>query len=82
MGLKTGSTDAAKYCVSAVAERDGLKMIAVVMGAPDHRIRFQDAAAMLDYGFGSCRLYVDEKPGGAFAGARGGGHGFGSSGGL
>ncbi len=60
VGLKTGSTDAAKYCVSAVAERDGLKMIAVVMGAPDHRIRFQDAAAMLDYGFGSCRLYVDE----------------------
>ena len=63
VGLKTGSTDAAKYCVSAVAQRDGLQMIAVVLGAPDHRVRFQDAAAMLDYGFGSCRLYVDENRG-------------------
>lgn len=60
VGLKTGSTDAAKYCVSAVAERDGMRLIAVVMGAPDHRVRFADAASMLDYGFGSCRLYVDE----------------------
>lgn len=60
VGLKTGSTDAAKYCVSAVAERDGMRMIAVVMGAPDHRVRFADAASLLDYGFGSCRLYVDE----------------------
>lgn len=60
VGLKTGSTDAAKYCVSAVAERDGMRMIAVVMGAPDHKVRFSDAAALLDYGFGSCSLYVDE----------------------
>ncbi len=60
VGLKTGSTEAAKYCVSAVAERDGMRLIAVVMGAPDHRVRFADAASMLDYGFGSCRLYVDE----------------------
>ena len=60
VGLKTGSTDAAKYCVSAGAERDGMRLIAVVMGAPDHRVRFADAASMLDYGFGSCRLYVDE----------------------
>lgn len=60
LGLKTGSTDAAKYCVSAVAERNGMTLIAVVMGAPDHKVRFQDASAMLDYGFGSCQLYVDE----------------------
>ena len=59
LGLKTGSTDAAKYCVSAVAERNGMTLIAVVMGAPDHKVRFQDASAMLDYGFGSCQLYVD-----------------------
>ena len=41
LGLKTGSTDAAKYCVSAVAERNGMTLIAVVMGAPDHKVRFQ-----------------------------------------
>lgn len=50
LGLKTGSTDAAGYCVSAVAARDDLTMIAVIMGAPDHKVRFQDAASLLDYG--------------------------------
>lgn len=60
LGLKTGSTDAAGYCVSAVAARDDLTMIAVIMGAPDHKVRFQDAASLLDYGFGSCQLYIDE----------------------
>lgn len=60
VGLKTGSTSVAKYCVSAVAEREDMTMIAVVMGAPDHKIRFEDAAAMLNYGFGMCSVYVDE----------------------
>ncbi len=56
VGLKTGSTDAAKYCVSAVAQREELTMIAVVMGAPDHKVRFQDASAMLDYGLEAARF--------------------------
>ena len=60
VGLKTGSTSVAKYCVSAVARRDGITLIAVVMGAPDHKVRFADATAMLNYGFGKCSLYVDE----------------------
>lgn len=60
VGLKTGSTSIAKYCVSAVAERDGIQLIAVVMGAPDYKVRFSDAASMLNYGFGICKLYVDE----------------------
>ena len=60
VGLKTGSTSVAKYCVSAVAQRDGITLIAVVMGAPDHKVRFADASAMLNYGFGKCSLYVDE----------------------
>ncbi len=59
-GLKTGSTGKAKYCVSATAEKDGLKLIAVVMGAPDHKIRFQDASALLNYGFGKCQVYTDK----------------------
>lgn len=60
LGLKTGSTSAAKYCVSAAAQRDGVELIAVVMGAPEPKSRFADAAALLNYGFGSCQLYVDE----------------------
>lgn len=60
VGLKTGSTSAAKYCVSAVAKRNGITLISVVMTAPDYKVRFKDAAAMLNLGFGSCKLYVDE----------------------
>ena len=59
-GLKTGSTSQAKYCVSATAEKDGMKLIAVIMAAPDHKIRFQDATALLNYGFGKCQVYKDE----------------------
>ena len=61
VGLKTGSTSKAKYCLSAVAQRNGITLIAVVMAAPDYKVRFRDAAAMLNYGFARCSLYVDEK---------------------
>ena len=60
VGLKTGSTSVAKYCVSAVAQRGEMTLLAVVMGAPDAKVRFKDAAALLDYGFGNCDLYLDE----------------------
>lgn len=60
VGLKTGSTSVAKFCVSAVAKRGDLMLLAVVMGAPDPKVRFKDAAALLDYGFGNCALYTDE----------------------
>lgn len=60
VGLKTGSTSVAKYCVSAVARRNGITLISVVMTAPDYKVRFKDAAAMLNLGFGSCKLYTDE----------------------
>ena len=61
MGLKTGSTSLAKYCLSAVAKRNGVTLIAVVMAAPDYKVRFKDAATMLNYGFGRCSIYIDEK---------------------
>ena len=61
VGLKTGSTSKAKYCLSAVAKRNGIMLISVVMAAPDYKVRFRDAAAMLNYGFARCSLYVDEK---------------------
>ena len=59
-GLKTGSTDKAKYCLSATASKDGIDLIAVVMGAPDYKVRFQDAQTLLNYGFSVCALYIDE----------------------
>ncbi len=39
-GLKTGSTGLAKYCVSATAEKDNIKLIAAIMAAPDYKVRF------------------------------------------
>ena len=45
-----------------MAERDGLSLLSVVMAAPDYKARLKDAAALLDYGFGRCSLYIDEKP--------------------
>lgn len=62
VGLKTGSTSLAKFCLSAVAKRNGITLISVVMAAPDSKTRLKDAAAMLNYGFSRCSLYVDEKP--------------------
>lgn len=59
-GLKTGSTSKAKYCISATASKDGIDLIAVVMGAPDYKTRFGDAQTLLTYGFGVCSLYIDE----------------------
>lgn len=50
-GLKTGTTSKAGYCLSASAERDGLHLIAVVMGAENSTDRFEGAKAMLDWGF-------------------------------
>ena len=50
VGLKTGSTSKAKYCVSAVAKKNDLTMLAVVMGAPDYKVRFADAASLFQYG--------------------------------
>ena len=59
-GLKTGSTSKAKYCFSATASKDGIDLIAVVMGAPDYKARFQDAQTLLTYGFSVSDIYVDE----------------------
>lgn len=55
-GLKTGSTDAAGYCLSATAERDGMELIAVVLKGKTSDERFTDAKALLNYGFASYAL--------------------------
>ena len=62
-GLKTGSTSLAKYCVSATATRNGVTLIAVIMAADNYKVRFSEAATLLNYGFANCRVYTDEDPG-------------------
>ena len=58
-GLKTGSTSLAKYCLSATAEKDGVRLIAAIMAAPDYKARFADAQTLLNYGYANCKLYED-----------------------
>lgn len=60
-GLKTGSTSIAKYCLSATAEKDGVRLIAVIMAAPDYKARFADAQTLLNYGYANCKLYEDQE---------------------
>ena len=55
-GLKTGSTDSARYCISATAEREGMELIAVVLKSPSGQQRFEDAKALLNYGFSTYGL--------------------------
>lgn len=57
-GLKTGYTPQAKHCVSATATRDQMGLIAVIMGAADGKIRFQEAAQLLNYGFANYKVKV------------------------
>jgi len=59
-GLKTGTTSKAGCCVSATAERDGLGLIAVVLGASNSNDRFNGARALLDYGFANYEIYTPD----------------------
>ncbi len=58
-GLKTGSTSKALYCLSATASKDNIDLIAVVMGSPSNKTRFQDAMSLLNYGYSVSALYED-----------------------
>ena len=61
-GLKTGFTSGAGYCLSATAQRDGMGLIAVMMGAKTSQERFAGCKAMLDYGFANFALVRPEIP--------------------
>lgn len=61
-GLKTGTTSQAGSCITATAERDGLGLIAVVLGADSTDNRFADARALLDYGFAGWAVKIPEAP--------------------
>jgi D-alanyl-D-alanine carboxypeptidase (penicillin-binding protein 5/6) len=59
-GLKTGSTAKAGFCISATAQRDGMTLICVIMGAPSRDIRNAAATSLLDWGFSNYGLYRTE----------------------
>ncbi len=61
-GLKTGFTANAGYCLSATAERDGLGLIAVVMGSATSQERFAACKQLLDYGFANFALVQPQLP--------------------
>ena len=62
-GLKTGTTSKAGCCVSASAERDGLELVAVILGADNSKDRFSGAKVLLDYGFSNYEIYSPDSSG-------------------
>ena len=61
-GLKTGFTSGAGYCLSATAQRDGLSLVAVILGAKTSQERFSGCKSMLDYGFANYALIKPDVP--------------------
>lgn len=61
-GLKTGFTSGAGYCLSASAQREGMELVAVVMGCESSQKRFAACKSMLDYGFANFALIKPEQP--------------------
>ena len=60
-GLKTGHTDAAKYCLAATSKKDGMRLIAIVLGEENSKIRNSEAMALLDYGFNTKKITIVKK---------------------
>ena len=60
-GLKTGHTDAAKYCLAATAKKDDLRFIAVVLGEENSNVRNQEVMNLLDYGFSHYQIHMLKK---------------------
>ena len=61
-GLKTGFTQQAGYCLSASAQREGMELVAVVMGCETSQKRFAACKSMLDYGFANFALITPDAP--------------------
>lgn len=56
-GLKTGTTSKAGYCISATAQREGMELVAVVLGSDNSTDRFEDAKKLLNWGFANYSIY-------------------------
>ncbi len=63
-GLKTGSTDKAKFCISATADKNGMELIVVIMGAPSRDSRNMSAKTLFDWAYANYGLYTDPATGG------------------
>lgn len=62
-GLKTGHTDNALYCMAVTAKRDHMRLLAVVLGEENSKIRNSETAALLDYGFQSYTVQLIKQKG-------------------
>lgn len=62
-GYKTGSTNEARYCISATAKKNDMRLIAVVLGTNASQTRFDEARSMLEYGFSGYQLFCPVKEG-------------------
>lgn len=62
-GLKTGHTDAAKYCLAATAKKNGMRLIAIVLGEENSKIRNSETMSLLDYGFNTKKVTIVKKKG-------------------
>lgn len=60
-GLKTGHTDAAKYCLAATAKKNDMRLIAIVLGEEVSKVRNSETMALLDYGFNTYGLQIVKK---------------------
>lgn len=59
-GLKTGTTSKAGYCISATAQRNGMELVAVVLGSDNSNGRFEDAKTLLSWGFSNYEIYTPQ----------------------
>ena len=57
-GLKTGHTDNAGYCLAATAKRNDLRLIAIVLGEKDSKVRNSETMSLLDYGFNTLKVNI------------------------
>ena len=62
-GLKTGFTDNAKYCMAVTAKRDGMRLLAIVLGEEVSKVRNAETTALLDYGFNLYQVDILKKEG-------------------
>lgn len=60
-GLKTGHTDAAKYCLAATAKKNDMRLIAIVLGEEVSKVRNSETMALLDYGFNTYKVQIVKK---------------------
>lgn len=60
-GLKTGHTDAAKYCLAATAKKDNMRLIAIVLGEEESKVRNSETMQLLDYGFNTKKVSLLKK---------------------